>query len=339
MRRKRLVNQKRKDIAAKRFFALKDVFASLCNGFIFKQAGYVQPDDVTDLPTEQNYHLGTTVGSKFRDIYKQVVMGNVTVALIGVENQTNIDNAMAVRVMGYDWLGYDSQLREIENSRKLRKKQIKRMKAKSKSRQKGALHVPEPIPQKLFPVITIVLYFGCEKRWDKEQSLLSCVSVPKGVEKFFSDYKIHVVELAWLSDEELNCLTGDLKNLAEQLIEKRQSGRLKPTDYAIEHFDEFGEILAAYTNDNEVEQLFQTNKENQKMGGVVAKMREEAKAEERAKRLEVEAELKVMREQLQMKDDQLQMKDDQLQKILALVRAGDLAGVQQFLNNQDIAQV
>ena len=96
------------------------------------------------------------------------------------------------------------------------------------------------------------------------------------------------------------------------------------------------------------------------MGGVVAKMREEAKAEERAKRLEVEAELKVTREQLQMKDDQLQMKDDQLQKtvgqlqmkddqlqktagqlqkILALVRAGDLAGVQQFLNNPDIAQV
>ena len=217
MRRKHKETPKRKDIAAKRFFSHRDVFADLCNSIIFEKAGYIQPEDVQDAPTEQTYHQGKLLGSRFRDIYKKIICDNITVALIGVENQSDIDETMPIRIMGYDWLSYDEQLREIKNARKRRIKKIK------KGKSKGLLpkDIPPRPPYLLSPVITIVLYFGIDKPWNRDKSLRSCVSVPESLEKFFCNYKIHVIELAWLSDEELDQLTGDLKNLAEQLKESR----------------------------------------------------------------------------------------------------------------------
>lgn len=46
---------------------------------------------------------------------------------------------------------------------------------------------------KFIPVITIVIYYG-EKPWDGAVSLHGMLNIPKAMETFVNDYKIHLVE-------------------------------------------------------------------------------------------------------------------------------------------------
>ena len=328
MGRKSRGKPKRKDIAAKRFFSLRDVFADLCNSIIFEKPGYIQPEDVQDVPTEHTYHLGKQLGSRFRDIYKKIICDHITVALIGVENQSEIDETMPIRIMGYDWLSYDKQLKDIKAARSQRNKRLKKAKSKGLSTN----NIPAKPAYLLSPVITIVLYFGTDKPWNRDKSLRSCVSVPESLEKFFCNYKIHVIELAWLSDEEIEQLTGDFKNLAEQLKESRINGRLKNTSSPIDHFEEFSEILAAYTDDDEVTELFKLADKEENMGGIVAKMREEAIAEEKQKRIEAE-------NLLQREREQSKTKDKNIQTMVEFVKNKDLKGLEAFIQETGLTLV
>ena len=136
-------------------------------------------------------------------------------------------------------------------------------------------------------------------------------------------------------DEELEQLTGDLKNLAEQLKESRIYGRLKDNSVPIDHLEEFIEILAAYTNDDEVTQLFKLADKEGNMGGIVAKMREEAIAEEKKKRIEAETLLQDKYEQLQDEYGQLQVKYGQLQDEYGQLQDKIIQTMVEFVKNKD----
>ncbi|MCR5161035.1 MAG: Rpn family recombination-promoting nuclease/putative transposase, partial [Lachnospiraceae bacterium] len=67
--------------------------------------------------------------------------GNIRIACVGLENQTEPDPAMPLRVFGYDGAEYRSQLTKANRNK----------------------------PN--YPVVTLVLYFGTEKHWDEPLSL------------------------------------------------------------------------------------------------------------------------------------------------------------------------
>lgn len=71
-------------------------------------------------------------------------------ACVGLENQTEADPDMTLRVMGYDGAEYRAQLL-ADNSVKNR-----------------------------YPVVTLVLYFGYEKRWNKPRRLKGNLEIPQG---------------------------------------------------------------------------------------------------------------------------------------------------------------
>lgn len=68
-----------------------------------------------------------------RDVSKFWKAGNVRVALWGLENQTQIDADMPLRVIGYDGQSYRSELLKRENGM---------------------------VSQERYPIITLVLYFS-----------------------------------------------------------------------------------------------------------------------------------------------------------------------------------
>lgn len=88
--------------------------------------------------------------------------------LIGLENQTKVDENMVFRVAGYDGAYYRAQLTENKKER--------------------------------YPVATIVLYFGMD-RWKGATSLYDAVSIPKEMKAYINDYKIYVFEIAYLTEE------------------------------------------------------------------------------------------------------------------------------------------
>ncbi len=187
-----------KDLSEKNLFALNDVFADFLNAFYRpKDAPKFLPAEFADAPTELISETGGgNFAHKFRDVLKCLRNEvGINLAFFGLENQTKPDKTMPVRVMGYDWLVYDNQLKQ-----------------KTCTPQK--LH---PGMLKILPVVTIVLYFGYDERWNAPRSLSECFDVPAAIKPLFNDYPIHVIELAWLSDEEIGALSADLKFIAQSL--------------------------------------------------------------------------------------------------------------------------
>ena len=74
--------------------------------------------------------------------------------------------------------------------------------------------------------------------------------MPDELRPFISDYEIHVVEVAWLTDEEIERFTSDFKIVADFFAQKRKNGDYKPTDREIVHINETLELLKAITNDD-----------------------------------------------------------------------------------------
>ena len=187
-----------KDLSEKNLFALNDVFADFLNAFYRpKDAPIFLPAEFADAPTELISETGGgNFAHKFRDVLKCLRNEvGINLAFFGLENQTKPDKTMPVRVMGYDWLVYENQIRQKTGT-------------------------PQKTPsgmQKILPVVTIVLYFGYDERWNAPRSLSECFDVPPAIKPLFNDYPIHVIELAWLSDEEIGALSPELKFIALSL--------------------------------------------------------------------------------------------------------------------------
>ena len=187
-----------KDVREKHLFSKNDVFSSVWNeldGDGPPEAtceSWLAPDDLSEASPELNVVVDDIVLHRYRDVFKLCKDEyGLSVALFGLENQTNAEMDMAVRIMIYDALGYYAQLQD---------------------RKQG---------KKVVPIFTRVLYFGYNRKWGAPRKLSELCVVPPKLASRFHDYHIEVIELAWLSDEQIERLTGDLKVLAVFLRKMR----------------------------------------------------------------------------------------------------------------------
>ena len=102
--------------------------------------------------------------------------------ILGLEGQECIHYAMPLRVMGYDYSTYKKQYDDNAAKRK-----------KEKGLTEDEYLSGMKKTDKFIPVITIVIYYG-EKPWDGAVSLHGMLNIPKAMETFVNDYKIHLVE-------------------------------------------------------------------------------------------------------------------------------------------------
>lgn len=76
----------------------------------------------------------------------------------------------------------------------------------------------------LHPVITLVLNFS-NQRWGRVQTLRDLMGeIPKELEPYFQDYRIHVFDIAYLSDEVIALFQSDFRVVA-QFFKNRQRSR------------------------------------------------------------------------------------------------------------------
>lgn len=152
---------------------------------------------------------------------KRWLKGNVIFSIIGIENQTMIDNDMVLRVLGYDGASYRSQLFDKNTSRR-------------------------------YPVITIVLYYGKDS-WNAPRSLKERLDVPECLDKYVSDYHINVFDISHMSDEEVDTLFhSDFKILAKFMNGTTDACEIKGK---IEYPDPLLKLLSILTGDNRFEAL------------------------------------------------------------------------------------
>ena len=108
----------------------------------------------------------------------------------------------------------------------------------------------------MIPVITIVLYYGTERKWNVPKNLKSLINIPEGLDEYVNDIKVNVFEIAWLTDEQISKFTSDFKIVANFFVNKRMNKDYIPDDRTtIKHVDEILKFLAVMTGDSRYEEI------------------------------------------------------------------------------------
>ena len=212
-----------KDISEKLLADYEDVFADIVNVLLFHGERRVHPDSLRSTKTVSHYKADDSrLHEQERDILKAWTDGRIQIALLGLEHQTEPEKQMAVRVIGYEGANYRSQYKSTQ----------------------------------ITPVITLVLYFGTEKRWQYPQNLKALMDIPDGLEPYVNDYHIHVFEIAWLTDEQISMFQSDFRVVARYFSEKRKNKDYVPHDKTIlRHIDAVLKLLAVMSGDHRYETI------------------------------------------------------------------------------------
>ena len=209
-----------KDLSEKILVAYDDVFADIVNVLLFKGQSMILPEELEDRGAKAVYKEDGMLHELDRDVVKRWRKGDVRLACIGIENQTAVDPDMVFRVISYDGTAYRAQLNE---------------------KMSGVGH---------YPVITIVLYFGYQKRWNAPVSLLEKVEVPDGLDPYVQDYRINLFEVAYLSEEQVELFQSDFKIVADYFVQKRKNKEYRPSNMTIRHVEAVLQLLAVMENDS-----------------------------------------------------------------------------------------
>lgn len=212
-----------KDITEKVLADYNDVFADIANVLLFQGEQIISPDSLKNERTISQYKSSNDrLHEQERDILKSWTEGNIKIALIGFENQTEPDKYMPVRIIGYEGADYRSQL---------------------------------GTPQ-IAPVVSIILYFGTKHHWNSPKTLQSLMKIPKQLKKFVNDCHIQVFEIAWLPDEIIDLFQSDFGIVARYFSEKRKYKDYIPNDTrTIKHVDEVLKLLSVMSGDDRYEKI------------------------------------------------------------------------------------
>ncbi len=192
------------DTITKEFVKDTGIFADIFNYYVYGGRQVIQPGQLTERDTVKTaLPYGADGASfpvqRFRDVqklYASMTDGKAAYILYGVENQTRVHYAMAVKNNLYDALEYAGQVEEA---------------ARSHRRQKGAGTAPSAgeflsgfwAGDRLIPSVTVTLFFGAEE-WDGPLSLSAMMDVPDpDVHACMNDYKVHLIAPARMADTEI----------------------------------------------------------------------------------------------------------------------------------------
>ena len=210
-----------KDATEKRLEDYADVFSDLVNVLLFKGKQLMQPEDLLTALPRSIYKVDGKMHEQERDVAKFWKKGQIRIAFIGLENQTDIEADIPFRIIGYDGAVYRDQLNADEKDK----------------------------PKERYPVVTLVLYFGYERRWNKPLNLKECFSIPEELEPFVNDYHVNLFEIAWLPDETIAMFQSDFRFVAEYFSQKRKNQQYKAPAGEMKHVRAVLELLSAVMQD------------------------------------------------------------------------------------------
>ena len=257
-----------KDITQKNFEAYNDVFSDIVNGTLFDGREVIKPEALVDAMAKSQYKADDNViHEQERDVAKYWTDKNcyIRLALLGIENQLAIDMDMPLRVIGYDGSSYRDEMNQDEIVI---------------DEGTGKKH---KIRHKRYPVVTIVLYFG-RTPWKKPLSLYDVLEIPADLKPFVNDYKINLIDVPRLTEEQVKKFTSDFQIIADYFVQLNENKGYVPKDITIRHTDSFLKLMSVLTQDDKYVEIYRElshEKEEFNMCEVLDKV--EARGEARGK--------------------------------------------------------
>lgn len=244
-----------KDITEKTLESYNDVFADIVNVLLFNGRQVIEEDKLDESTPRSIYKADEKIHEQERDVAKYWKDGsNIRIALLGLENQTLVDKDMPLRIISYDGAAYRAQLSE--------NKAVAR-----------------------YPVVTLVLYFGYKKHWDKSLNLLDCLEIPEDFKPYVNDYKINLFEIAYLEDEQVQMFKSDFRIVADYFVQMRKNRNYIPEPQTIQHVQETLQLLSVMAGDKRFEIAYNlsNNREVTNMCEVLDRIEARGEAKGRAK--------------------------------------------------------
>ena len=254
-----------KDLAEKNLLQYKDVFSDIVNVNLFGGRCYVSAKELSREPGE----LITKAVSddKFCQLQMDVPMkckkDNINFFLC-LENQSDKNNVMPVRDMGYQHAKYMEQIKE----------------AKERNQKTG--NYPNPMTkelndsQKLSPVITLVLNYS-QKEWEKPRCLNDMLEFPEDIgeelTKWIPEHPICIINLASQSETTICQYQSDFKYIVRYLCCRNDRKKLDEyfqiTEFELDHPEAFLDWLSAVTNDRRYRKAKELIEETEGKGGKI----------------------------------------------------------------------
>ena len=196
-----------KDITEKLLTDIDEVFADIYNNLCFKGENIIKPDDLSNASVTSAFISNDVTRGLISDVSKIYKNSNLTLALLNIENQSTEDSDMPFRIIGYEGAKYNSQLISGSDER--------------------------------LGVATLVLNFNTKKRWSTPKSIKESLKnkYPIELDEYINDYKVNVIDVAFMDKEDIEKLNSDFKAVAKYYYLKRNN---------IEDFEELGECNLKY---------------------------------------------------------------------------------------------
>ena len=226
-----------KDITEKLLEEQNDVFADIINTLVFSGKQVIKEEDLESISTLSSYKMSGKIHAQERDVLKAWKQGCIRIAVCGLENQTNVDYDIPLRVISSDGAVYRAQLDEKQ---------------------------PEGV--KRYPVFKLVLFFGNGK-WTGPKNLLERGSVPEELEGLVSDYRINVIEIGQLDKEKISQFSSDFQIVVDYIIQMQQGGVYKPSEKPMRHLEGVMDLMEALTNDVKYKESIQVLRKIRDEGG------------------------------------------------------------------------
>ena len=196
-----------KDITEKLLTDIDEVFADIYNNLCFKEENIIKPDDLSNASVTTAFISNDVTRGLISDVSKIYKNSNLTLALLNIENQSTEDSDMPFRIIGYEGAKYNSQLISGSNER--------------------------------YAVATLVLNLNTKKRWSTPKSIKESLKnkYPIELDEYINDYKVNVIDVAFMDKEDIEKLNSDFKAVAKYYYLKRNN---------IEDFEELGDCNLKY---------------------------------------------------------------------------------------------
>ena len=196
-----------KDITEKLLTDIDEVFADIYNNLCFKGDNIIKPDDLSNASVTTAFISNDVTRGLISDVSKIYKNSNLTLALLNIENQSTEDSDMPFRIIGYEGAKYNSQLISGSDAR--------------------------------YAIATLVLNFNTKKRWSTPKSIKESLKnkYPIELDEYINDYKVNVIDVAFMDKEDIEKLNSDFKAVAKYYYLKRNN---------IEDFEELGDCNLKY---------------------------------------------------------------------------------------------
>ena len=254
-----------KDLAEKNLLQYKDVFSDIVNVNLFGGRCYVSAEELSREPGE--LITKSVSDGKLCQLQMDVPMkckkDNINFFLC-LENQSDKNNVMPVRDMGYQHAKYMEQIKE----------------AKESNRKTG--NYPNPMTkelndsQKLSPVITLVLNYS-QNKWEKPRCLNDMLKFPEDMkcelEPWIPSYSVCVINLASQPVTTISQYQSDFKYIVRYLScgndRKKLDEYFQTTEFELDHPEAFLDWLSAVANDTRYRKAKELIQKNEGKGGKI----------------------------------------------------------------------